>query len=107
MRILVTAIVLSTESGGNLGDLLGRIENTLSARIVLAQKARAETAQARLSATILAAMPPFGVLGVALVQPDYFTEGWADPLGKVLYVGAAVWMTIGIAVIFSLIRRQR
>ncbi|MCO4769763.1 MAG: type II secretion system F family protein [Deltaproteobacteria bacterium] len=107
LRILIVALVLSTEAGGDLGGLLERIETTLSSRIALAQKARAQQAQARLAAGILAAMPPLGVLGVALVQPDHFMEGWADPLGKVLYLSAGAWMTVGMVVVLLLLRRIR
>ena len=107
LRILVTAILLSSEVGGDLGGLLERIEETLSARIALAREMRAQQAQARLSAGILAALPPLGVLGVALVQPDYFLEGWEDPLGRVLYLAALVWMSIGLLIIALILRRQR
>jgi Flp pilus assembly protein TadB len=107
LRILVVAIVLATESGGNLGALMERLEATLSARIALAQQARAQQAQARLAAGILAAVPPLGVLGVALLQPDHFAEGWADPLGKVLYLAAGGWMGIGMLIVLLLLRRIR
>jgi|GEM_PF-2000891 len=107
LRILVVAVGLATDAGGDLGRLLGRIEETLSSRIKLAQEARAQQAQARLAAGILAAMPPLGVLGVALLQPDHFAEGWADPLGKVLYLAAGGWMAIGMLVVLLLLRRIR
>ena len=107
LRILVVALVVSTEAGGDLGGLLDRIEATLSSRIALAQEARAQQAQARLAAGILAAMPPLGVLGVALIQPDHFLKGWADPLGKVLYLSAGTWMAVGMVIVLLLLRRIR
>ncbi len=107
LRILVVAITLATEAGGNLGALLERIEGTLSARISLAQHARAQQAQARLASGLLAALPPLGVLGVALLQPEHFAEGWADPLGKVLYLTAGAWMCIGMLVVLMLLRKIR
>ena len=107
LRILVTALVLASEAGGNLGLLLERIEATLSERIALAQAARAETAQARLSSGVLAALPPLGVLGIAVLRPDHLAQGWADPLGKVLYIGAGVWMSIGLLIVLWLVRGQR
>lgn len=107
LRILVIAITLSTEASGNLGALLAQIEGTLSDRIALAQQARAQQAQARLASGILAALPPLGVLGVALLQPDHFAEGWADPLGKILYLTAGAWMCIGMLLVLMLLRRIR
>ena len=107
LRILITALVLASEAGGNLGLLLERIETTLSERIALAQAARAETAQARLSAGVIAALPPLGVVGIAILRPDHLAAGWADPLGKVLYLGAGVWMSIGLLLIAWLVRGQR
>lgn len=107
LRILVTALVLAAEAGGNLGWLLERIEATLSERIALAQAARAETAQARLSAGVLAALPPLGVVGIAVLRPEHLAAGWADPLGKVLFVGAGVWMGIGLLIVMWLVRGHR
>ncbi len=107
LRILVTALVLASEAGGNLGLLLERIEATLSERIALAQAARAETAQARLSSGIIAALPPLGVVGIAILQPDHLMAGWEDPLGRVLYIGSAVWMSIGLLIIVWLVGARR
>jgi tight adherence protein B len=107
LRILVTAMVLSEESGGNLGELLQRIEGTLSARISLRQKVDAETAQSRLAAGVLAAMPPLGVIGIAVLRPDHLREGLADPLGQVIFTAAGVWMAIGILVVVRILRSRR
>jgi tight adherence protein B len=107
LRILVTALVLASEAGGNLGLLLERIETTLSERIALSQAARAESAQARLSSGIIAALPPLGVLGIALLQPEHLAAGWEDPLGRVLYIGSAIWMSIGLLIIVWLLRARR
>lgn len=107
LRILVTALVLASEAGGNLGLLLERIEATLSERIALAQASRAETAQARLSSGIIAALPPLGVVGIGLLQPDHLVAGWEDPLGRFLFIGSAIWMSIGLLVIIWLLAARR
>jgi tight adherence protein B len=104
LRILVTAFLLSTEAGGNLGELLAKIEDTISRRIAMRQKAQAETAQARLNAALLCVVVPLAVVLIWFLEPDYLLAGWNDRLGRVLYGAAAAWMTVGALVIANTLR---
>ena len=57
LLILVTAILVQKETGGNLIELLEKIAAVLRARVHLQQKVRVHTAQGRLSPAILIALP--------------------------------------------------
>lgn len=104
LRILVHAILLAEESGGNLGALLTRIESTLAARLQSYQQARAETSQARLSAGILCALPPLAAAALFVVQREHLEGALLDPLGRILFTAAALWMGVGMLVVVRLLR---
>jgi tight adherence protein B len=104
LRILVHAILLAEESGGNLGSLLARIDGTLAARLQAWQQARAETSQARLSAGILCALPPLAAAALFVVQRAHIEGALSDPTGRVMFIAAALWMGVGMLVVIRLLR---
>jgi tight adherence protein B len=104
LHILITAILLQKETGGNLIELLDKIAAVLRARVHLQQKVRVHTAQGRISAAILVAMPfvMFAVLN--LVSPGYTLPLFGSDIGRKLVYGALAGMTLGIIVIRRIIR---
>jgi tight adherence protein B len=61
-----------TQTGGNLAEILSRLARLLRERAVLRLKVRAISAEGRLSAVFLTAMP-FVLFGaVSFMRPDYF-----------------------------------
>jgi Flp pilus assembly protein TadB len=106
LRLLVTALLLSEESEGDLAGLLGRLERTLSDRLAKARDAHAQTTQARLQGAILVALVPAAAGLIYLVAPEYLTSAWDDPTGRVLYTGAACWAAIGVLAIGLLLRSR-
>jgi tight adherence protein B len=89
LRIVVTAILIQKESGGNLAEVLDKTAYVIRERFRLKRQVRVHTAQGRLTGWILTLLPP--VLGIALylVNPDQMRLLWTTPLGvKLLYVSA-------------------
>lgn len=107
LRMVATAMSLADETGGDLGTLLARIEGSIRTRIELEQQARVESTQARMSALMLSAMPPIGVVALWLVQPDYLQGAWDDPVGRVMFQSAGLWMLLGMALVAHALRRMR
>ena len=100
----VVAVMIQRESGGNLAELLEKISSIVRARLTLLGEVRTLSAEGRLSAIILTALP-FGVgLMVNLVNPKFMSVLWTDPLGLRM-VGVAIFMMIlGIVWMRSIIR---
>jgi len=69
---LIMSLKTQTQTGGNLAEILSRLARLLRERAVLRLKVRAISAEGRLSAVFLTAMPfvLFGV--VSFMRPDYF-----------------------------------
>ena len=100
----VVAVMIQRESGGNLAELLDSISAILRARLKLMGEIRTLSAEGRLSAIILTALP-FGVaFMVNLVNPEFMEVLWTDPAGLKV-VGAALFlMVLGILWMRSIIR---
>lgn len=99
------AIVVSiqAQTGGNLAEALGNLSQVLRDRYRLQAKVKAFSAEAKTSAMIIGALPPSVMLLVYLTSPDYMNVMFHEPLGKVLLIASAVWMTIGILVMRKMI----
>lgn len=87
----VVAVMIQRESGGNLAELLDKISALVRERLRLLGEIRTLSAEGRLSAIILTALP-FGVgLVVNLINPEFMAVLWDDPLGLRM-VGVALFM---------------
>jgi len=85
----VMAIEIQREVGGNLSEVLQTVADTMHARNRLKGEIRAMTAEGRISAIVLGALPVF--LGVFLwvTNPDYLAPLFENTLGLVA-VGVGV-----------------
>jgi tight adherence protein B len=98
LRIVVTAILIQKESGGNLAEVLDKASYLIRERFRLRRQVRVHTAQGRLTGWILSLLPL--VLGLALyaISPETVSVLWTRSIGvKLLY--AAAGMTIAGALI--------
>ena len=96
LRYFVIAVMIQRESGGNLAELMDNISSIVRARLKLLGEVRTLSAEGRLSAWILGALP-FCVAGVIqLVNPGFMTVLWTDPIGLRMVGGALLLMAIGV-----------
>lgn len=95
IRILITAILVQREVGGNLSEILETISETMRARFNLKRQVRVYTAQGRMSGYTLAALPIFVGAVISLINPDYMQTLFQDPLGQAMLAGAVILQGIG------------
>lgn len=89
----VVAVMIQRESGGNLAELLDKIALIVRERLKLLGEIRTLSAEGKLSAIILTALP-FGVgLVVNIVNPEFMAVLWSDPAGLRM-VGVALFMML-------------
>lgn len=95
MRFFAMAVKLQRQTGGQLAEVLGNIAHLLRQRLRLLDKVRVLTAEGRLSAQVLAALPP--VTGAALLaaRPEFISVLWTDPAGMQLLQISAALMVLG------------
>ncbi|TQM64549.1 tight adherence protein B [Humibacillus xanthopallidus] len=91
----VMAIRIQREVGGNLADTLRTTVQTLREREQLAGQIRALSAEGRLSAYILIALPIFLFIFMVFVSNDYIRLLWSRPIGVITLIVSVVLMVIG------------
>lgn len=103
---LSTVIGLQSQTGGSLAEALDNLADIVRKRVAMAAKASALAGQAKASAAILVALPPFSGSAIALIRPDYLDALFSDPRGMNLLATAIIMLAAGILVIRGLIRRS-
>jgi tight adherence protein B len=91
---VVSAIDINRDTGGNLSEILERVSTTIRERGRIARQVRTLTAEGRLSARILIALPFLMLAWQARSNPDGF-ELLTYGAGLVALVFAGILLTIG------------
>jgi tight adherence protein B len=101
IQFFVSAIQTQTRTGGSLHELLEDLAETIRERMTLKRQVRALTANGRMTAVVLSALP-FVVAGTMLyVNPDYFDLLLKHPWGPTL-----LFMALGGQVAAYLVIRR-
>lgn len=90
LGIVASAIGLHARHGGSLVEILDSVTETIEEEDRLRRDIRSATADGRLSATVLLAMPPLSLAMVSLLSPDYASPLVTEPLGRTMSVVAVV-----------------
>ncbi|MES2222289.1 MAG: type II secretion system F family protein [Acidobacteriota bacterium] len=91
LRIVVTAILIQKESGGNLAEVLDKTAYVIRERYRLKRQVRVHTAQGRLTGWILSFLPLVLGLALYLISPNTISILWKRPIGiKLLYTAASL-----------------
>jgi tight adherence protein B len=93
----VMAIKIQREVGGNLAELLLTVADTMTQRERLRREVSTLTAEGRISAIIIGALPPVLAAVMFVLNPDYIKELFSPGLGYMLIGAALVMMAIGFA----------
>lgn len=106
LRIVITAILIQKESGGNLAEVLEKASVVIRERFRLRRQVRVHTAQGRMTGWILSFLPV--VLGVALylVNPETMRLLWTRPFGLKLLYTAAAMTVIGALIIRKIVNME-
>jgi tight adherence protein B len=95
LRMFVTAILIQRETGGNLSEVLGKISTLMRERSALKGEIRTLTAESRLSARILGALP-FVVFGaVNLINPGFMRPMMETAAGPWVFFAATCSVAMG------------
>jgi tight adherence protein B len=93
VRILVTAILIQREVGGNLAEILDNLSAVVRARFTIRRQVRVYTAQGRMTGYLLSALPLIIFAILYALNGKYMSILFTDPVGKIL-VGVALSMQL-------------
>ena len=93
--LLVTAICIQYQVGGNLALLMDNLGETIRERFRTRGEIRALTAEGRMSGVILFLLPLGLLVFLSIANPDYMNPLYTHPVGRLLLALAAVMQVVG------------
>ena len=103
LDLLITAITIQYQVGGNLTTMLNSVTETIRERIRLYGEVRVLTTQARMTAYILALLPVFLAGILFAINPTYMSRLF-DRSVICIPIGAVVGMVLGFIIVQRLAR---
>jgi tight adherence protein B len=98
IKYFAMGVILQRETGGNLAELIQTLANLIREKFKFQGKVRTLSAEGKLSAVILAALP-FMVAGwIWLTNPKYLAPLVGEPFGRMLLLLAGIFMIVGILI---------
>ena len=79
LRFLAVAVGIQQKSGGNLAEILNGLSKVIRARFKLFRRVKAITAEAKWSGMFLSLFPLLALIGINVMQPDYYTDVMETP----------------------------
>lgn len=104
VRILVTAILIQREVGGNLAEILDNLASVVRARFTIRRQIRVYTAQGRMTGYLLSALPLILFALLYTINAEYMSILFTDPIGKILITVALTMQFIGFLWIRKIIK---
>jgi tight adherence protein B len=103
VRFFVTALLIQKETGGNLAEILDGLARVIRERFRIYREVRVRTAQGRLTAGILIALPIFMVIALSILNPNYMKILFEDPSGPIILIVAACMQLFGSMLLWKII----
>jgi tight adherence protein B len=98
LRFFVTAVIIQTETGGNLSEILENIGLIIRDRLKLKGKVKGLTAEGRFSALILSLLPFITFLALYVVNREYILTLFREPMGTKFLTFAIISILMGIII---------
>ena len=101
--LMVTAVLIQRQVGGNLAQVLDSISNTINERIRMKNEISSLTAQGKLSGLIVGLIPIFIVCYLLSVNPHYFDPMVESLMGKIMLVAGVLFEIIAVYIIKNIV----
>jgi len=102
LDLLITAINIQYEVGGNLAQILDTISHTIRERVRIKGEIQVLTAQGRVSGYIIAALPPLIAIAITIINPTYMNTMWEFPW-IIMPICGAVMVFVGFIIIMRIV----
>lgn len=96
MQMFATGLAIQAQTGSSLSEVLMNLSGVIRARFRLKRKVKALSSEAIASAGIIGALPILVAGGMYLTNEEYISVLFTDSFGKVLLIGAVMWMGMGV-----------
>lgn len=92
---VTTSISVHVQSGGNLGEVLGRLSRLMRERFKMKRKIISLSSEGRMSAIVLTLLPVVLFFVISLFNPHYYSDVWGQPAFHKTMGVAFVMLVIG------------
>jgi len=96
LQYFITAVLLQSETGGNLSEIMENIGYLIRERLKLKGKIQALTAEGRFSAIILAMLPFVVFAALTMVNRKYVNTLFTEPAGTKIIATGMVSILLGV-----------
>ena len=103
LRLVVTAMRIQVETGGNLAEILDTVSETIRERVRIKGELRALTSQQRMAGYVLAALPVVVFFCLMALNPAYESRLFMPGPTLCIPIGAALMMLVGFLIIRRII----
>lgn len=103
LKYVVVSINIQHETGGNLAEILAGLSTVIRDRFRMFKKIRALSAEGRISAVILSALPFMVGANLLISKPNYYLDVLDDPLFLPGIGIVAVLMSVGIYIMYRMV----
>lgn len=103
LDLLVSAVLISAQVGGNLSDIIEIIADTVCDRLKIKSEVRVLTTSGRFSGIIIGLLPVFIILILMVLNPHYFNSFAESGIGKAMLAGSVILEAVGFLAIRKIV----
>ncbi|MCL6634259.1 MAG: type II secretion system F family protein [Peptococcaceae bacterium] len=104
MELVVTAVLIHRQVGGNLAEVLDNIAATIRERVRIKGEIKTLTAQGRISGLVIGLLPVILTAVLFLLNPGYIKLLFTSKAGLTMVFFAALSQVLGLAIIKKIIQ---
>lgn len=104
VSLFVAALQIHSRTGGKLGEVMGRLAETIREQNALQGEVQAIAAHGKLTGLILTILPMGIAAMMMIVSPGYIAELFTHPWGKHMIAAAAVCLVLAHLVIAKIVK---
>jgi tight adherence protein B len=99
LDLLVSAIIIQRQVGGNLSEILDNICITIKERLKIKNEIKVLTATGRVSGYVVGLLPIFLMVILMVINPGYMKMFFTTPIGRLMLIVAFILEGIGFLLV--------
>ena len=104
LDLLITAVSVQHEVGGNLAEILDTISFTIRERVRIQGEIKTLTAQGEFTGYLLSALPFILTVVISMMSPEYMEPMFTEPCGWIMFGVAFIIIVLGFIIIRRIIK---
>lgn len=104
LDLVVTAVLIQRQVGGNLAEVLDNIANTIRERVRIKGEIKTLTAQGRISGLVIGLLPIFLTGAIYFINPEYIKLLFTSKTGLMMVSFAMLLQILGLSLIRKVVQ---